>query len=172
MIPPTHLIIAIHLLIMASAHPIFAAKLEVGPGKRYARIEDANAHAKSGDTILVYPQPNNAPYEKVAIFVRQPNLTFQAVPTKGNRWVSLSGKGFDYSGKGHTPRAIFQFNKGTDHCTLQGFELSEAHNGSHNGAGIRINQANDVSILQCHIHNNDMGIMSNGDGTKKQPPTS
>ncbi|MCL2711521.1 MAG: right-handed parallel beta-helix repeat-containing protein, partial [Planctomycetaceae bacterium] len=35
-------------------------------------------------------------------------------------------------------------------------------NGSYNGAGVRINQANDVTIRNCVIRNNDMGIMSNG----------
>ena len=63
------------------------------------------------------------------------------------------------------PRAIFQFNPGSDHCTLEGFELSGAHNSSHNGAGVRINQANHVSVRSCSIHDNDMGIMSNGDGS-------
>ena len=63
------------------------------------------------------------------------------------------------------PRAIIQFNKGADGCVLEGFELSGAHNESFNGAGVRINQANDVTIRDCAIHDNDMGIMSNGDGT-------
>lgn len=42
-----------------------------------------------------------------------------------------------------------------------------AHNETHNGAGLRINQANDVTIRSCWIHNNDMGIMSDGDGTQR-----
>jgi hypothetical protein len=45
-------------------------------------------------------------------------------------------------------------------------ELLGARNESHNGAGVRINQANDVTIRSCCIHGNDMGIMSNGDGTQ------
>jgi len=77
----------------------------------------------------------------------------------------LSGTGFYYSGVGRVPRAIFQFNKGADHCTLDGFVLLGAHNKSHNGAGVRINQANHIVLRKCDIHGNDMGIMSNGDGT-------
>jgi hypothetical protein len=142
-----------------------AANLEVGPGKSFARIEDANAKAKDGDVILVYPLPGHRQYEKTAVFVRQKNLTFRAVPGEGKARVSVNGHGFDYSGAGSTPRAIFQFNVGADHCTLEGFELVGAHNSSHNGAGVRINQANHVTVRNCSIHGNDMGIMSNGDGT-------
>lgn len=155
------------LIILFAAIPISAKTLKVGPGKKYQRIEDANAKARAGDTILVYPQKDNKPYEKVAVFVREKKLTFKAVPTKENKRVVLSGKGFDFSGVGSTPRAIFQFNKGSDDCTVEGFELIEAHNNSHNGAGVRINQANNVTIRNCEIRNNDMGIMSNSDGTRK-----
>ena len=63
------------------------------------------------------------------------------------------------------PRAIFQFNPEATGCRLEGFELSGAHNESHNGAGVRINQADHVTIHDCSIHDNDMGIMSNGNGS-------
>lgn len=145
--------------------PASAATLEVGPGKTFSRIEDANAKAQPGDIILVYPREGGRPYEQTAVYVRQKNLTFRAVPDKGSRWVAISGKNFDYSGVGSTPRAIFQFNLGTDNITLEGFELTGAHNSSHNGAGVRINQANHIKIRHCTIHHNDMGIMSNGDGS-------
>ena len=149
-----------------------AATLEVGPGKPLARIEEANAKAQPGDVILVYPRRGGQPYEKTAVFVRQADLTFRAVPGKRRSWVTISGKGFDYSGVGSTPRAIFQFNPGADGCTLEGFELTDAHNDSHNGAGVRINQANHVTVRNCEIHDNDMGIMSNGDGSPRRPSTS
>ena len=142
-----------------------SATLEVGPGKRFERIEDANAKAADGDVILVYPRLDGRPYEKTAVFVRRSRLAFRAVPVEGEKWVAVSGEGFDYSGKGSVPRAIFQFNRETDGCVLEGFELSGAHNESLNGAGVRVNQANFVTIRNCHIHANDMGVMSNGDGT-------
>lgn len=142
-----------------------AATLEVGPGKPFSRIEQANAQAHPGDVILVYPRSAGQSYEQTAVYVRQARLTFRAVPAEGSRWVKIDGSGFGYSGSGSTPRAIFQFNAGTDHCVLEGFELSGAHNDSHNGAGVRINQASHVTVRHCSIHNNDMGIMSNGDGS-------
>ncbi len=145
-----------------------SATLEVGPGKPFERIEDANAKASDGDLILVHPRGDGRPYERTAIFVRRSRLTFRAVPDEGQKWVAISGEGFDYSGRGSVPRAIFQFNQGTDGCVLEGFELSDAHNGSHNGAGVRNNQANFVTVRNCQIRNNDMGIMSNGDGTAQR----
>ena len=166
-LPVTVSIIGLLYSFAAFGLPAAAATLEVGPGKTFKRIEEANAKAQSGDVVLVYPLANDRPYEKTAVYVRQKNLIFRAVPKKGSRWVKISGKGFDYSGRGSTPRAIFQFNRGTDDCVLEGFELTDAHNQSHNGAGVRINQANRVVVHNCNIHRNDMGIMSNGDGTLK-----
>jgi len=145
-----------------------AATLEVGPGRPFARIEDANAAAQPGDVVLVHPLAGGRPYEQTAVYVHRPRLTFRAVPSEGQRWVTISGKGFDYSGRGSTPRAIFQFNPGSDGCLLEGFELTEARNGSHNGAGVRINQANHVTVRGCNIHDNDMGIMSGGDGSPER----
>jgi hypothetical protein len=127
--------------------------LRVGQGQPFARIEDALAKAQPGDVIEVYP----GAYEKVALFVTQKNLTFKSM--KGR--IKLSGKGFDYSGEGRTPRAIFQFNPGADGCRVEGFELTGATNKSDNGAGVRNNGAKDVTIFDCDIHGNDMGIMSN-----------
>ena len=134
----------------------------MGPGQKFARLEEAVGAAKAGDTVVVFPQPANRPYPAVALFVRTPRLTIRA---EGKDRIPLSGSGFSYSGDGKIPRAIVQFGPGGDGCVLQGFELFDAHNESHNGAGVRINQANDVTIRNCDIHGNDMGIMSNGDGT-------
>lgn len=141
------------------------APLEVGPGHAFERIEDAHAKSKPGDVILVYPRADRKPYERVAVFVQQPRISFRGVVGKDGARVTLAGEGFDYSGEGRVPRAIFQFNRGADGCALDGFELFGAHNASHNGAGVRVNQANHVAVRDCDIHHNDMGVMSNGDGT-------
>ena len=144
-----------------------ATTLEVGPGKRFDRIEPAVAAASPGDIIEVYPQPDGQAYERVAVFVDKPHLTIRAAGIKAGQLVTLSGKGFEHSGRGRAPRAIFQFNRGADHCRLEGFELIGASNNTNNGAGVRINQANHITIRNCDIHHNDMGIMSNGDGTAR-----
>ncbi|MFO1529574.1 MAG: right-handed parallel beta-helix repeat-containing protein [Kiritimatiellia bacterium] len=121
--------------------------------------------AAPGDVILVHPQAGNQAYQKVALAVNTPRLTIKAAGGAGER-IPLNGAGGDYSGRGPVPRAIVQFNPGADGCVLEGFELLGAHNESHNGAGVRINQADDVTIRSCDIHHNDMGIMSNGDAAQ------
>jgi len=143
---------------------IFAAELTVGPNQLVTRLEDALAKASPGDVIVVQPPPGNQAYEKVALFVDKPHITIRAAGSAGAR-VALSGRGFNYTGHGSVPRAIVQFNASAGGCVLEGFELFGAHNESHNGAGVRINQANDVTIRNCEIHDNDMGLMSNGDDT-------
>ncbi|MDF1667855.1 MAG: right-handed parallel beta-helix repeat-containing protein, partial [Planctomycetota bacterium] len=152
---------------LLSGNVATAGVLEVGPGRQFPRIEAANKAARPGDTILVYPRKKGAAYEKVAVFVTKPRLTFLAARKKKSPRVMLSGQGFDYSGKGSVPRGIFQFQKGSDGGTVKGFALTEAHNKSHNGAGVRINQANSITVTDCEIHHNDMGVQSNGDGTLK-----
>jgi len=142
-----------------------AEQWDVGPGKQLTRIEDAVARAADGDVIRVFPLEGGRPYERTAVFVRQKRLTIRGMPAQAGQRVAIDGKGFDYSGRGSTPRAVFQFNSGTDDCILENFEISGAKNASHNGAGVRINQANNVVIRNCSIHDNDMGIMSNGDGS-------
>jgi hypothetical protein len=146
------------------------ADLNIGSGQPFQRIEDALAQAKPGDTLLVHALPQDLAYEKVALLIRQENLILRGVPAKSGGRVRLSGEGFDYSGSGRTPRAIVQFDPAAHGCTLDGFELSGAHNATHNGAGVRINQANDILITHCEIHDNDMGVMSNGNALAL-PPT-
>jgi hypothetical protein len=141
----------------------YSAQLPVGDDAGYTTIESALKSAQPGDTIVVQPLADNRPYKKVALYITKSNITIKAATP--DKRIPLSGEGFDYSGRGSIPRAIVQFNRGADGCTLEGFELSGASNGSHNGAGVRINQANGVTIVNCEIHGNDMGIMSNGDGT-------
>jgi hypothetical protein len=81
-------------------------KLEVGPGKPFASIEGANVRARPGDMILVYPRENGVPYEQTAVFVRQRDLAFRAVPGRNGQRVTISGKGFDYSRNGATLEAV------------------------------------------------------------------
>ena len=143
----------------------FAATLEVGDDKAFQQIEKAVAVAKPGDEIVVWPKRDGSAYRQPVLLVRTPNLTIRAVDPQNP--VELDGNGFLYSGRGSVPRAIIQFDPEASGCTLDGFRLVRARNESHNGAGVRINQANDVTIRNCEIRNNDMGIMSNGEASKQ-----
>jgi hypothetical protein len=144
--------------------PPEAEALTVGPGKTYATIEAAYAAAPAtgGATILVYAQAGNAPYIQPALQVYKPGIVFWGVGAPAGERVRLDGSGYNYTGAGSTPRAIFQFNPGADDGVVRGFELYDAHNDSYNGAGVRINQANHVRVIDCEVHTCDMGIMSNG----------
>ncbi|GMV79998.1 MAG: hypothetical protein AMXMBFR7_11820 [Planctomycetota bacterium] len=140
-----------------------AATLGVGPGQPYGRIMDAYKVAKEGDMIAVLPLPNGQGYRGEELQVKKARIYFKGIKGPDGKRVKIDGKGVDYSGREPHPRAIFQFNPGADGCVLEGFELYDAHNGSHNGAGVRVNAANHVTIRDCEIHTCDMGMMANGD---------
>ncbi len=130
--------------------------LSVGDGKPFARIEDAVKAAHAGDEIDVYARAEG--YQGTAVMVHVPGLKIVGI----GKPIAIDGAGFDYSGVGSTPRAIFQVNPEADGVTIENFELRGAHNRTYNGAGVRINQAKRVTIRNCDIHDDDMGIMSNG----------
>ena len=153
---------AVLALLVLSGAAAEAATLAVGPGERYAHIEDAVAAAKPGDVVLVQPRAGGRPYERVGVNVRQKGLTIRAAGGSDTPRVKVSGEGFDHSGVGKVPRAIFQLARGADGCTLEGFEIFGAHNDNFNGAGVRISHANRVTIRNCDIHDNDMGVQSGG----------
>lgn len=142
-----------------------AETLEVGEGKTFTRIEDALAKAEPGDEIIVHPYSDGSAYMKPALLVRVPKLLIRA--TDPEKPVVLDGSGFVYSGVGTVPRAIIQFEPGADDCTIEGLSFTNARNESFNGAGIRINEANGITIRNCIFKNNDMGIMSNGVVSKR-----
>lgn len=158
--------IGVALAVMMSLSPaLFANVLRVGPGQKWSGIASAVRAAHPGDIIEVWPLPHHRAYRRVAVLVNKPQITIEsALPGKR---VRINGAGFNYSGRGPIPRAIFQFDPSARGCTLKGFTLTGAHNRSANGAGVRINAANHVSILDCHIFGNDMGIMSNGSFSRR-----
>lgn len=156
------------VLLVGVAHLADAKNLAVGQGQSFTDIGQALTNAVSGDTIWVYPKSDNQPYERVALYLTKPRIAIKAVRRNRKERIPLSGRNYNYSGWGKTPRAIVQFSQGSDGGYLEGFELYDAHNDSRNGAGVRIDKANDITIRDCTIHDNDMGIMSNGDGTARQ----
>lgn len=129
--------------------------LTVGDGKTYARIEAALAAAHPGDRIEVYASASG--YPRTAAKIDTPKLTIVGMTSEP---VELDGTGYEYSGAGSVPRAIFQID--ADGVTIRNFELCNAHNASYNGAGVRVNQGKNAVVERCDIHDCDMGIMSNG----------
>jgi hypothetical protein len=149
------------IFLLAFASFAFSSTLSVGPGKTYSRIEAAYQAAAIGDSILVYPKAAGASYDSVAMYLTKRKLAILGAVTSGQR-VVLHGNGYNYTGAGSVPRAMFQFNAGADSCDVENFDISGCSNDSYNGAAFRINQVNDITIRNCEIHANDMGLMSNG----------
>ncbi|MHA1128899.1 MAG: hypothetical protein ACTSRN_08125, partial [Alphaproteobacteria bacterium] len=140
---------------------VSADTIEVGPGKAHETIEAAYQVARPGDVIEIHPRADGKPYS-LALIVFKHKITFRGVAQNGKR-VHISGNGFNYSGGGSTPRAIFEFRKKADDNTVENLLISDARNGPGNAAGVRINQANNITILNCEIRYCDMGVFSNGD---------
>ena len=139
--------------------------LQVGPDKPFQRIEEAVQAATEGDEIVVHPNRDGSPYRQPVLMIRKAKLKIRSADPE--KPVMLDGAGYEYSGHGSIPRAIVQFDPGADGCVLDGFVLTNARNGSHNGAGVRINAANNVTVRNCVIHANDMGIMSGGEVSRR-----
>lgn len=150
------------LVLLAAILALHGTVLTVGPGRTYSSIEKAVRVAPAGATIDVYENPSG--YDGVAVRIATPGLTIVGM---GRTPVRLDGRGFDYSGVGSVPRAIFQIDPGGAGATIRNFVLTGAHNASHNGAGVRINGADRVTVEACDIVGNDMGVMSAGAGSPR-----
>ena len=149
------------LSLLWGAPPTHADILTVGPGYTYSTINAAYTAASSDDSILVYPQAGGTPYSQPALNIYKANISIIGQAPNGDR-IQLDGSGYNYSGAGSIPRAMFQFNSGGDGGRVANFEISNCRNNSYNGAAVRINQANNIVIENCNVHNCDMGFMSNG----------
>ncbi len=157
---PRHVAPLLALCIALSASRAVATVINVGPHRHFSNIAQAVQDARPGDVIKVWPLAGGRPYRRVAIAMNKPRITIESESRR--KFIKINGRGFNYSGRGSIPRAIFQFNPGSSGCILRGFDLSGAGNHAGNGAGVRINAANNIAIRHCYIHNNQMGIMSNG----------
>ncbi len=142
-------------MIIALFMVLIPTVLDVGDGKAFARIEDAVRASHPGDEIRVFPKAVG--YVRSAVLIRTPGLKIV-----GQGRVKIDGSGFEYSGAGSVPRAIFQVEPGADGVEIDNFELVGASNASHNGAGLRINAANHCTMRNCSVHGNNMGVMSAG----------
>lgn len=136
-----------------------AADVVIGAGRGFLRIEDGLSALKAGDTLLIYPHPDGRPYQQVAIRITEPDITVRSAP---GTTVALDGSGRLYTGSGGVPQAIIEFAPEAHGGRVEGLHLSNARNREGNAAGIRIDAADNVTIANCVISGNDMGILSNG----------
>ncbi|MBF0309148.1 MAG: right-handed parallel beta-helix repeat-containing protein [Magnetococcales bacterium] len=149
------------MLVVLLTLPLRAAVLEVGEGRPFAHPQAALAAVKAGDEIRVHPLSDGKPYPGVTLRLNLPGLTLRGM---GEKPVLLSAKGVDLSGRGPVPRAVIQLDPSAQGALIDHFEIVNGHNDDGNAAGIRVNQANDVTVRRCDLHHNDNGIFSNPGG--------
>ena len=164
---------AIFVLILTSA--AHATVFEVGSGKQYSKISDVVTLVQPGDRVDIYP----GVYTEVMRW-QVPGTAMNPIVVRGVGATKpvLDAHGLNVDGTLPNPRAIMQFEG--DYYIVENLEFKNARNVNGNGAGIRIRGAYNVTVRLCHIHNCDMGMMSdsmndllvehcevndNGDGT-------
>ncbi len=131
-----------------------AAVYEVGAGKSYTTIA-AVPTLVAGDTVNIHAGTYNEVKRWSASGTSGSPITIRGI---GATRPLIDATGKSVSGSGSVPRAVFQIEG--SHVLIENLELANADNGN-NGAGIRITGgATNVTIRNCRIRHNDMGMMS------------
>jgi MYXO-CTERM domain-containing protein len=154
-IGPAACVLAACFAVSSSA---FAATLQVGPGKTYAKPCDANAAAKDGDIVEIDAAGD---YHGDVCQWSQNNLTLRGV--NGRAKIDATGVSIS-NGKG-----IWVFYGAN--VTVENIEFSGAEVPDQNGAGIR-HQGLNLTVRNCYFHDNQDGILgaplANGQGADGQ----
>ncbi len=121
------------------------AILEVGPGKQFALPSEASAHAKDGDTVLIYA--DGTYFEDTAVW-KANNLIIRGVGGRPH----IRSHAQIANGK-----AIWVLTG--DNYLIQNIEFSGARVRDRNGAALRVEGA-DLHVTNCYIHDNENGILT------------
>lgn len=131
-----------------------AAVYEVGSGQTYTTI-GALPTLVAGDTVNIHAGTYNEVKRWTASGAPGSPITIRGV---GMARPLIDANGKDVSGSGSVPRGVFQIQG--SHVVVEHLEFANARNGN-NGAGIRVTGgATNVTIRDCRIRDNDMGMMS------------
>lgn len=136
----------------ASALPVSAAILSVGPGQTYATPCKAFAVAKSGDIVQIQ---GNTTYSGDVCGISASNLTIRGV--NGRPKINASGK--NAMGKG------IWVIKGNN-VVVENVEMFGAKVADRNGAALRLEGSN-FTLRNAFLHDNENGILSNAVATSK-----
>jgi hypothetical protein len=127
--------------------------LMVGPGRQYATPQQAYNNAEPGDLILIFKALYLDNDAKLNIKGTD-NITFRGVG--GRPHMKLSPGTRPTNGKG-----IWVVT--ANDITIENIEFSGARLATDkNGAGIRIQAKNNLTISRCYFHDNDDGILGGG----------
>ncbi len=142
------------LLLFTLATILPAAVYEVGSGQTYATIA-ALPTLVAGDTVNLHAGTYTEVKRWTVSGTAGSPITIRGI---GATRPLIDATGKDVSGSGSIPRGVFQIHG--SHVVVEHLEFANARNGN-NGAGIRITGgATNVTIRDCRIRDNDMGVMS------------
>jgi len=127
-----------------TAAALHAARLEVGPGKPFAKPCEAFAAADDGDLIEI---DASGDYDGDVCVIRPDNLTIRGVGGRAR---------IDAAGKHAQGKGIWVIDG--DNVTVENIEFSGAKVPDRNGAGIRI-QGRNLTVRNCYFHDNEDGIL-------------
>lgn len=133
------------------AWPAHGKTHEVGPTKRYATLAELSASKTVRDSDVIEVDSTGEYCGDVAIW-KADNLTIRGV---GPGRAHLRACGKSVQGK-----AIWVV-RGED-FTAENIEFSGARVRHRNGAGIRLENPGQVTIRNCHFHDNENGILGGG----------
>ena len=145
------------IAVLLLAYCSFAAEYQVGPGQPFATIGSVPA-LQPGDIVDIFA----GTYNEVVRWTN-PGTAGNPITIRGmgaTRPV-VDATGFTVDGVLPRPRAVFQVE--ASYIIIQNLEFVNARNGD-NGSGIRVTSygapTTNVTIDNCMVDNNDMGIMS------------
>jgi hypothetical protein len=133
--------------------------LEVGPGYAHPNISSALAAAVAGDTIKVYPGVYLN--ENALATIEVPNLEIIGVKDGNGNYPQMTvSQGF------RLPNRKGIWRVAAKHVTINGFGFTGAvdpDQDDNNWAGIRMDVASDLWIVNCEFYENNMGILTSED---------
>lgn len=131
------------------------AILPVGAGKRFAKPCEAIRAAAAGDTIEIA----SGLHEGDTCSIEKPGLTIRGTGGKRPHLRAAPGKPLT-QGKG-----ILVVSSSATDLTIEGLEFSGASVPDRNGSGVRVDSGPNVTIRDCHFHDNESGVLTASGGT-------
>lgn len=131
----------------------------VGASQEFNTMSAVKNQLQPGDRVLIHPGTYHQAVKITAKGEIDRPILIQGV---GNNKPVFDAEGLNVSGEGSVPRAIFQIEG--SNIIIDNLEFKNARNGN-NGAGIRLNQSENVIIRNSSIYHCDMGIQGGDKNT-------
>ena len=140
------------ILILGGVHA-YAATFGVGPGKQFSRPCEAFGAANLGDLVEISAAGN---YDGDVCTILRGGFTVRGV---GDGRPHIRANGRAAAGKG-----IWVVAPTANNLVIEGIEFSGAAVPDKNGAGIRVDPGPNITIRDCHFHDNETGVLTGNQG--------